>query len=1433
MIERIIEFSIRRRWIVILAAVVLAVWGIRAAYQTPVDAIPDLSENQVIVFTDWPGHGPREIEDQVTYPLALELRGLAKVRVVRSSSDVGFSMISVIFEDSAGWEAARRHVSEALARAAPKLPPGVAPRLAPDADATGQIFWYTVEGPGYDPGRLRAVQDWFVRPQLAAVPGVAEVASVGGMPIEYQVDLDPHKSKALLVAPSQVVEAVSRANAAAGGNVVHMGNAEFVVRSVGWLGARAYASHSDPQRICRDLESIPLLGADGTKLRLADVATVGLGSQPRRCVLEKDGNEACGGVVLMRHGENPRAVTRRLRQKIEELQAGLPPRVRILPFYDRTPLIDGAVGAVTTTLIEAILVAALCIFIVLLHVRTSFIIALTLPLAILISFGLMDALRRLGIADVQTNIMSLAGLAISVGVLVDSSIVMAENAMHHLKTGFGDRKVRGDTRELVLPACRTVGRPIFFSIVIMLLSFLPVFALGGLEGKLFHPLAFTKSFALVGVGLLAITLVPALCTFFVKGRLRSEEQVGLVAGLMRVYRPVLTYFLDRPVGLVWFVGLTLLFGLPPFVTLILGLAPAGNRIVLLALLALFVVATVLLAKSRAGKLAAGLTLVLAALVAEQRMVLGREFVTPLDEGMIMDMPITVPRASVTQSAGDLKARDMVFCRFPEVDMVVGKAGRAETAFDPAPLDMIETMINFRPREFWPKRCLKAGDAERQARAVLHALVERQIIRPPNDSLARANEAALTAVALFDAQMREAAYQRNKECQGKLGRQLVSFATSRLVALLQANGSLRKAGGSARLPDSRFTEHATYLAMEPSQEAVAALAADVIRFLTDKGQIEAGADPLQLQPNVLERGLWSVHQALGGERPTLISRLHAEVRSQYQALWRRHVRELDTELLERAAGLYTRLVLEVLLKDAVILDERVVEAMAEWQRVRTTTVPAANHVEGHPHGGRPLPWLDPVPVLDSLQTSLSERFGRGLLLWQRDRAELAGFGGELDRAMQMPGWTNVWTMPIQNRVDMLSTGVNTTIGVRVLGRRLDDVVQASEDIARVLKTLPGAADVIADPVRGKGYLEVYPDREKLSKLGVNPGTINDLVEIAQGGKIATTTVEGRQRHPVRVSYARAFREDAESLGGLPVLVTAATNEEAGKGIEEKVAGNPPDTTHHSQLTTHQCFHVPLAAVADIRVTEGPATIKGENGLLRNYVRLNVRGRDAGEFVAAAKQAISSGVSLPPGVLVEWTGQFEHEARTRQTLQAVWPLVLVLIFVILWWTYGDLADALLMFLTVPGAIAGGVFFQWLFGYPFSATVWIGYIACLGMATSTGIIMLVYLREAVDKAGGLENLTLGQLREAVLQGAVHRLRPKILTEAVTILGLAPLLWASGPGADVLRPMVIPVLGGILLADEVIDLFLPVLFYQVRRRRWQRRQASKAPAIHEPVPA
>ncbi|APW62193.1 efflux RND transporter permease subunit [Paludisphaera borealis] len=1308
MIDAIIRFSIRRRWLVIASALVMAALGVWAVRETPVDAIPDLSENQILVFTEWKGHSPREIEDQVTYPLVLELNGIRGVRVVRSSSEVGFALVSVIFHDATPLDEARRLVGERLARAQGRLPQNVRPELTPDALATGQIFWYTVEGGGLDLGRLRAVQDWYVRPQLGSVPGVAEVSSVGGFPTEYQIAVDPGLLKARGVLLKDVLDSVAASNSSAGGHVVEQGNAETVVQGVGWLGAspRLGDAGFDRDRAVRDLEEVVVPTIAGGVVRLAELANVAIGPGSRRGVLEKDGDEVVGGVVLMAAGENPLEVTRRIQAKLGEVRAGLPPGVRVRPFYDRTPLIEGAIATVSTTVVEAMVSATICVLIVLLHFRTSLVIAVTLPLAALGSFLIMAVLRRVGVLDVQANAMSLAGIAISIGVLVDSSIVMAENVMHRLHDHFGDRPVRGDVAHIVLPACLAVGRPIIFSVVIMLLSFLPVLALGGVEGKMFRPLAYTKSFALVTVAVLSITLVPALCTILVRGRLRSEQDNPLVRSVIEVYRPVLSYLLDRPQVMAWVISCTFL----------IGLAPLGNRVVFLGALGLAVTATALLARSAWGLTLAPASLVIIALLAEQNMQpLGREFITPLDEGMVMDMPITVPRATVSEVVDDLKARDMILCRFPEVDMVVGKGGRAETPTDPAPIDMIETMVNFRPRAFWPRRKLREADARSQLAAALDALVAREVLAAPEARQAMLDEALEESIARFDVVIRETAYQRYQE-----------------------------------------------LVRESS-----------------------GVSPTSLNPS-------------DPEEARLVPR------------WRAHVRRVDGELLDRAAPVFTRIAVDELLNRGEIRDPRVAAHHAKAKAFQNEAIaallrppgPGGSGGEGHHHGGRPASAIafEPQPLLDEIRDELSRRFARGVMLWQIERDELVGFGGELDRAVPMPGWTNVWTMPIQNRVDMLATGVNTPIGVRVLGDDLDDVVRTSEAIAAVVKTIPGAVDVVADPIRGKSYLEIRFDRRKAAQLGVSIGEANKVIETALAGTTATTTVEGRERHPVVVRYARARREDDEAIRRL--LVPAR--------------GGPADGPRVRQ--------VPLSDFAEVGLVEGPASIKGENGLLRNYVRLNATDQDPVAFVARAREVVSAHVPLPAGVFVEWTGQFEHEVRSRRTLAVVVPLVIVLIFVVLYLTYLDLADAALMLTAIPGAAAGGLFFQWLLGLKLSVTVWIGYIACFGMATSTGIIMLVYLREAVERAGGLERLDLDGLRKAVIDGAVHRLRPKLLTEGTVVIGLAPMLWASGPASEIIRPMAAPVLGGVLVADEVIDLLLPVLFYWVRRRRWERLQRRRS---------
>ncbi len=1321
MIDAVITFSIRHRGAVIAAAVVLAVLGAWAVAETPVDAIPDLSENQVIVQTDWKGHGPREIEDQVTYPLTLGLRGIDGVRVVRSSSEVGFSTIDLIFEDGIPMVEARRRVADRLARVRGEMPAGAAPELGPDAAATGQIFWYTVEGGGLDLGRLRALQDWYVRPQLGSVAGVAEVASVGGLPMEYEVAPDPDRLRLFGVTPGEITEAIAASNAATGGHVVNKGKAEYVVRSAGWLGAspRPGDDSFDRQRAVRDLEDVVLIGSDGHALRLADVATVSIVPGSRRGALEKDGSEAVGGVVLMTNGQNPLEVTRRILAKIRELQPGLPHDVRIVPFYDRTPLIEGAIATVTGTVIEAMISASLCVLAVLLHVRASLVIAGTLPLAALSSFLIMAVLRRSGMVDIPANAMSMAGIAISIGVLVDSSVVMAENVMHRLREHFGTEPVRGDVTEIVRSACLAVGRPIVFSVAIMVLSFLPVFALGGMEGKMFHPLAFTKTFALVTAAVVAITVVPALCSIGIRGRLRSERENPLVRGVIEVYRPVLSYLMDRPAVLAVILGLTSL----------LGFAPLGSRPLFLGVLGLAMAAAGVLAVSRWGALIGPALLVVAALFIEPNIQpLEREFLTPLDEGMIMDMPITVPRASVAESVDDLKARDMVLCRFPEVDMVVGKAGRAETATDPAPIDMIETMVNLRPREFWPRRKLRPLEARAQVEAILEALIARGLVAPPPDAATRArmvDEASASAVAEFDAASREYAYHRNREM-------------------------------------TRETR---------------------------------GLSPTSTHPTDPEE-------------------------ASVVPLWRGHVARLDVELLARAAPIFTRLAMDRLLDRVTILDPDVSAHHAASVQARAASVEAAlaamersaSSPGGHHHhagGTASTPQVEPEPKLEAIRREHAERFGRRLMLWQVDRDELTGFGGELDAAVPMPGWTNVWTRPIQNRVDMLATGVNTPIGIRVLGQNLEDVVRASEEVARVVKRVRGAVDVVADPLRGKPYVEIRLDRERAARLGVRAGEVHELIEIAMAGKTVTSTVEGRERHPVVVRFPRALRADEESIGNL--MVTSHSRSLGPKPTPYSTGIDPRAPTTRA---------VPLAEVADIRVVEGPATIKGEDGLLRNYVRLGVRDRDAADLVAEAREVVRRETQLPEGVYLEWTGPFEHALRARRTLIVVVPVVIALIFTILYWTYRDVADALMMMTAVPGAIAGGLFFQWFLDLKLSTTVWVGYIACFGMATSTGIIMLVYLREAIDRAGGLETMSLDNLRQAVLNGAVHRLRPKLLTEGTVVLGLAPMLWSDGVASEIIRPMAAPVLGGILVADEVIDLLLPILFYWVRRRRWARIQ-------------
>jgi Cu/Ag efflux pump CusA len=1508
MIEKIIEVSIRNRALVLMLAAGLTLAGVYAVFNTPVDAIPDLSENQVIVFTDWMGRSPKEIEDQITYPLSRKLQGLAGVRTVRSSSEFNFSMITIIFNDDIDFYFARQRVTERLDQAATFLPAGAVPYLAPDATALGQIFWYTVEpSPEHpvDPGRLWALNKFYIAPQLNAAQGVADVAIVGGAPLEYQIDVRPEDLRAYGITLGELYAAVGKSNMPSGGGVVQKNNAEYIVRGIGWIRGK------------RDIENTVIKEVDGTPIYVRSIATVQLGTQFRRSVFEKDGSEVTGGAVLMRHGENPLAVTERVKQKIQELQPGLPEGVHIVPAYDRTRLIHGAIHTLLEVMAHEMIIASVAILLILMHVRSVFVICITLPLAVLFSFLLMWLLRQLGIIDIQANIMSLAGITISIGILVDQAIVMTENATHHLKAHFGDRRVTGDTRELVIEPCRTVGRPIFFSVMIMLLSFIPVFMLTGREGKYFHPLAFTKSFAMLGVAIISITLVPALIPTFIKGRIRSEEENWIVRSFINIYKPLLTWALPRRNLVMWmFAALLvmaagmfplqavfgqgasetawrstflLVFALVTSLTVVLttgkgygfkngGLLLLVSCVLLALAAALFAGAlqigfmfttqsslgtilkwTALLAPSilpllilfyagfRSHSVVVWRTVSLASLVAVGLWSygftkIGVSFMPPLDEGTTLDMPVTVPRASVTQVADDLKARDALLRGFPEVESVIGKAGRADTPTDPAPLDMVETFVNFRPKELWPKRVLRTGDAEEQIRLVLAALEEAGFVSASateDDRNSLVGDVIQKAIERFDETMRELALLRYMEFEQELGPQLTRFAVEDLVRQWKNAGVLTWPQGTveeqeiAKLSESLAPTYGRWFVEAPALEDVTRLSQDLADRLASDGILADRASALALRQSTMSSVVSGVAEFFGAEPKTLAGELLAAIERKRTELWRLRVKQIDWELFDRGTEAFTWYALEEVAKAAE--QAKLLDDAPRGRDAKRFAAAAVQTQLGKPYDEAAL-----APFIP-LRRQLEKPFQGQVFLWQRQTGPKGDLvDDEMGRVLQVPGWANIFTQPIVNRIEMLSTGVRTDIGVKVFGPDLETIDQVCKQIETVLKPVDGARDVIAAPIMGKGYVEIEIHREQAARYGISVEDIQNEIEVALAGRTVTFTVERRDRFPVRIRYARVDRNDEESIRrllvssggmnasspadnpGVGMTGASTTTElptETSVGTDAHVAA-PPHAVRGAPL-------IPLSALAEVRIVEGPAMIKSENGRLLNYVTLNVRGRDMLGFVDEAQRVVAQKVKLPEGVHLEWSGEFEHQVRAAQTLRLVFPAVIVLIFVILYLTYNDLADAGLMMLAVPEALAGGAFFMYLFpkitqGWDappmdFSVAVWVGFIACFGMATETGIIMLVYLREAIQKRGGLENIkSLEELRQAVIEGAVHRLRPKLLTEGVAIIAIFPMVFAKGVGGEILAPMALPVLGGLLISDEVVDLFLPVRFYWVRRARW-----------------
>jgi Cu(I)/Ag(I) efflux system membrane protein CusA/SilA len=1444
MIEKLIEYSIRNRFLVLVLAAALAAWGVYAVLHTPVDAIPDLSENQVIVFTDWMGRSPKEVEDQVTYPLSRKLQGLAGIKAVRSSSEFNFSMITIIFEEKTDFYFARQRVTEKLSEATNFLPPGVTPYLAPDTTALGQVFFYTVEASPEHPldaGKLWALNKFQIVPQLNSASGVADVATVGGVPVEYQIDVQPEALRAYGVTLGELYAAVSKSNQAVGGGVIQKNNAEYLIRGVGWIKDR------------KDIENAVIKEVNGTPIYVKNVAVVQLGTQVRRGVFEKDGNDVAGGIVMMRHGENPLAVTERVKEKIQELQPSLPPGVRIVPAYDRTRLIHGAIDTLTEVMWHEMVIASIAILLILMHVRSVFVICVTLPLSVLFAFLLMWVLRQLQIVDIQANIMSLAGITISIGILVDQAIVMTENATHHLKERFGDSKVTGDTRGVVIPACRTVGRPIFFSVIIMLISFVPVFMLSGREGKLFHPLAFTKTFALVGVAVISVTVVPALIPTFLKGKLRREEDNWIVRSFINVYKPLLTWALPKRNLIMWMFAVLLILaaGMFPLQAILgQGASETAWRTCFLAVFALVTGLTVFFTRGALWQAAAFASLTVLALWAYHFPKIGVSFMPPLDEGTTLDMPVSVPRISITQAADDLKHRDGLLRSFPEVESVIGKAGRADTPTDPAPLDMYETLINYRPKELWPKRVLKFKDAARQTEAVLDALEAHGYVLCTPSAEAReglVNDATQKALERFDEFMRELALLRYREFEKELGPVLTRFAVADTVARFRKGGDLRWPAGQDEGPvldalaSKLAPEYGPWLSKTPLPEDVQRLTIVVAKDLYAQKALTDVVAALELKEPLLPRLWGQAGELLGGKRKTFASAVYDATCVRRMDLWRERVRIVNWELFDRGVEAYTWFALEEAAKAAKA------EGLlgggspgAEANRFAAAALKAQLGREG----------LDQAAFAPfaALRQELEGPFKDSVFFWQRQGGPKGDLiDDEMSRVLQVPGWSNIFTQPIINRIEMLSTGVRTDVGIKVFGPDLETINRVCKDIEAAVKPVTGGRDVIAAPIMGKGYLEIDIDREKAARFGITVDDIQSEIEVALGGRIITYTVEKRERFPVRIRYGRAFREDEEAVqrllvspgSGTPAGGMAAAKAPMGGGTAD---ANPARVEHQAAPghTARGKFPVPLGAVATVKIVEGPAMIRSENGRLLNYVTLNVRGRDTVGYVEEAKRVVAEKVRLPEGVHLEWSGEFEHQVRAAQTLRFVFPAVIVLIFVILYLTYKDLADAALMMLAVPEALAGGAFFMYLFpkimsGWhtppmDFSVAVWVGFIACFGMATETGIIMLVYLREAIDKRGGLENIgSLEELRQAVIEGAVHRLRPKLLTEGVAIIAIFPMVFARGVGGEILAPMALPVLGGLLISDEVVDLFLPVRFYWVRRARWLKLQAERQSAVSQ----
>ena len=1037
MIAAIIRWSARNVALVLLGTLFLLGAGAWSVSRIPLDALPDLSDVQVILYTDYPGQAPQVVEDQVTYPLTTSMLSVPKSKVVRGFSFFGASFVYVIFEDGTDIYWARSRVLEYLNFAAKRLPPGVTPTLGPDATGVGWVYQYVVQSANHTLAELRTIQDWYLRYQLTKAEGVAEVASVGGFVQQYQVVVDPQKLQAYGVPLKKITEAIRASNTDVGGRVVEMAETEFVVRGRGYL------------RGISDIEQIVLKVHDGMPILVRDVARVELGPDERRGLAELNGEgEVVSGIVIQRFGQNALAVIENTKQKIREVATGLPEGVSIEAVYDRSELILRAVKNLRYTLIEESVIVALVCIVFLLHVRSAFVAIITLPIGVLIAVTLMDGL------GMTSNIMSLGGIAIAVGAMVDASIVMIENAHKHL-----ERLKPGESRaQALIDAAVEVGPALFFSLLVITVSFLPVFTLEAQEGRLFKPLAFTKTFSMAGAAFLSITLVPVLMILLVRGRILPERKNPVNRLLIWLYRPLI-------------------------------------RLVLRAKLATLLIALVALAVT---------------VIPAQR--LGSEFMPTLNEGTLLYMPSTLPGLSITKAAELIQMQDRIIKSFPEVASVFGKAGRAVTATDPAPTEMFETVINLKPEAEW---------------------------RP-------------------------------------------GMTTEKLIA-------------------------------------------------------------------------------------------------------------------------------------------------------------------------------------------------------------------EMDTALQMPGVANAWTMPLRARIDMLSTGIRTPIGIKVYGKDLTEMERLAREIESVIKAVPGTTSAYAERIVGGYYLEIDPDREQLARYGLTIGDLQEVILTALGGETVTTTVEGRERFSVNVRYPRSLRADPQAIASKILL--------------------------HPEMGGA----VPLGQLAAVRLTRGPAAIRTENALLSTYIYVDIRDRDIGGYVADARRAVLDKVQMPPGYFVTWSGQFEYMERAIEKLKFVVPLTIFIIFLLLFMNFRRITETLIVMLSLPFSLVGGIWYMYALSFNMSVAVAVGFIALAGVAAETGVIMLIYLDHAWQerkrqRAEAGEKPTLADLHDAIMEGAVERVRPKMMTVVAIMAGLVPIMWSTGTGSEGMQRIAVPMIGGMVSSTVLTLLVIPALYALIKRLELRR---------------